>query len=409
MAALVGLGFASGLPLMLTGRTLRLWARDQGVDLATVGMIGLVTLPYAYKFVWAPVLDRISPVILDRRRGWILIFQVLLMAAIAGLAFTGPTSAMGGLKAFAVFAVVVAFLSASQDIVADAYRTDVLTPAEFGAGASVYTMGYRTAMLASGAGAVWLASYLEWRDVYMIAAGAMGIGIVATMFSPRLSEDVRAPTTFLDAVVEPLRDFLVRNGATALVLMAFIFVFKLPDYMAAAMTDSMLLDLGFTKEAISLWSLGAGTAATIPGAFIGGLIVTKMGLFRSLIVFGVAQALSNAGYLLLARGGEPNQSAMLIVVGIEYFCTGLVAAGFIAFLMSQCNRRFSATQYALLSSLMGLSSALAGVPTGFLVERVGYQWFFVITIGIAIPGMAMLPWVRESIERRVEAGDGEAI
>ena len=379
---------------MLTGRTLRVWARDQGVDLASVGLIGLVTLPYAYKFLWAPLLDRYRPPLLDRRRGWLIIFQILLVLAIATLGFVGPTSADESLRMLVLLAALISFFSASQDIVSDAYRTDVLSPAEFGAGASVYTTGYRLAMLATGAGAVWLASRLPWGQVYLIAAAMMLLGVMATLVAPSPAHDEHAPSTFADAVIEPVREFIVRNGRRTSVILAFVLVFKLPDYMAAAMTDSMLLDLGYTKEQISIWSLGAGTAVTIPGALIGGILLTRFGLKRSLYVFCAAQAISNGGYLALALIGEPHAASMLAVVAIEYFCVGLVAAGFIAFLMKQCNHTFSATQYALLSSAMGLSNSLGGAPAGYLVEEFGYEWFFVITILLAIPGFILLPWVQ---------------
>ena len=387
---------------MLTGRTLRLWARDQGVDLASVGLLGLVTLPYAYKFIWAPLMDRFTPPWLGRRRGWLVIIQVLLMAAIAGMAFTGPVAGGTNLKSFAILALIVAFLSASQDIVSDAYRTDVLHSAELGRGASVFTSGYRLAMLATGAGAVALATILPWQSVYLIAAGAVSIGTLSVMLAPNPTASAHPPESFAAAVVDPVRDFFHRNGRHAWVIAIFIFAFKLPDYMAAAMTDAMLLDLGFSKQAISIWSLGVGTAVTIPGALIGGMIVTKFGLHRSLIVFGLAQALSNGGYLILASVGQPIQSVMIIAVGVEYFCMGLVAAGFIAFLMSQCNQRYSATQYALLSSLMGLCNSVAGAPSGFLVQWFGYSWYFVITILAAAPGMALLPWLLPRARLRVQ-------
>src|SRR5262245_53324437 len=200
--ALAGLGFASGLPLMLTGRTLRLWARDQGVDLASVGLLGLVTLPYAYKFLWAPLMDRVTPPLLGRRRGWLLIAQLMLMAAIAGMAFTGPVSGGANLKVFAILSLIVAFFSASQDIVSDAYRTDVLQPAELGRGASIFTSAYRLAMLAGGAGAVALAAFLSWQSVYLIAAAAMAIGIISVMLAPNPPAAARPPESFAVAVVE---------------------------------------------------------------------------------------------------------------------------------------------------------------------------------------------------------------
>ena len=399
MAVLLGLGFASGVPLLLTGRTMRVWARDQGVDLESIGLMGLVTLPYAYKFLWAPMLDTVSPGLFGRRRGWVLIFQVLLGIAIVTMGIAGPAlEQAGGLRTFVLLAAAVAFLSASHDIVADAYRTDILRSSELGPGASVFTTGYRLAMLAAGAGAVWLASFIPWKDVYAIAGWMMLIGIVATVFAPTPTDAKRAPRSLADALIGPTRDLMRRNGArAALLVLLFIFLFKLPDYMAASLTDVMLLDLGYSMQVISVWSLGVGTAVTIPGALVGGALVPRFGLKRSLIIFGIAQAVSNAGYLSLALLESPCEWLMIIVVGVEYFCAGLVAAGFIAFLMSQCNHRYSATQYALLSSLMGLSNSLAGIPSGYFAEHFRYPAFLMFTIAAAIPGVMLiplLPWKR---------------
>lgn len=388
MAALLAIGFSAGLPYMLTSRTMKLWARDEGVDLTTVGLLSLVTIPVTFKFLWAPVMDRFVPPLLGRRRGWLIITQLLLIVAMIAMGFAGPSASQQNLTYFRFFALLVAFFSASQDIVADAYRTDVLKPAEYGAGASFYVSGYRIALLATGAGAVFAAEYISWAHVYMLCAALLLVGVIATLLAPNPVVD-SPPATFLDAVVEPVHEFIDRNRWWASAIIIFIFLFKIPDYMAAAMADAMLLDLGFTKSQIAFWSLGVGTAATIPGVIFGGLIASKLGLARSLIIFGIAQAVSNAGYLVLSQTGAI-EWVMFIVVGVEYFCAGLVAAGFVAFLMSQCNHKFTATQYALLSSLMGLSASLAGAPTGSIVEHVGYSSFFIITIAAAVPGLVLL-------------------
>jgi PAT family beta-lactamase induction signal transducer AmpG len=388
MAALLALGFGAGVPLMLTGRTMKVWAGDVGVDLATVGLFSLLTLPYSFKFVWAPVLDRIAPPLLDRRRGWLLIIQCLLVAAIAAMGAIGPVDAERSLVLFGAAAVLVAFLSASQDIVADAYRTDILSPVELGAGASVYVSGYRVAMLSTGAGAVALAAGLAWGAVYATAAGLMLVPIIATACAPR-PPGVAPPATIAAAVIEPAREFMTRNRWRAGFILAFIITFKLPDYMAGALGDVLLLRLGFAKEEIAFWGMGVGIAVTIPGVLAGGPIVVRLGLRRALFIMGAAQAASNAGYFVLASVGQ-NMGVMIAVIGIEYFCMGLVAAGFVAFLMSQCDHRYSATQFALLSSLMGASSALGGAATGAIVDHIGWQWFFAITIAAGVPGMAMI-------------------
>jgi PAT family beta-lactamase induction signal transducer AmpG len=377
---------------MLTSRTLNVWARDRGVDLTTIGLFSLVSLPYAYKFAWAPLMDGVRLPILGRRRGWLLVTQLALLASILAMAVTGPREADTPLMAFAICSLMVAFFSASQDIVADAYRTDVLTDAELGPGASVYMTGYRIAMLGAGAGAVALAAHLEWMWVYMLAACGMSVGVVSTLFVKE-PLNIQPPQTFADAVIRPFADFLIRNRWRTLIVLLFIVLFKLPDYMASRMIDPLLLDIGFTKQQIAFWALGVGIAVTIPGVLVGGPIVARLGLTTALFIVGLAQALSNVGYMILANVGAVHW-LMILVVGVEYFCTGLVVAGFVAFLMSQCNRQFSATQFALLSSVMGLSNSLAGVPTGWLVERTGYGNFFLITILAGVPGMLLIPFLR---------------
>ncbi len=388
MMPLLAIGFSAGVPLMLTSRTLKLWARDAGVDLATVGLFSLVTLPYSLKFLWAPVMDRVVPPILGRRRGWLIITQLALIVAIAAMGASGPKTGESSATLFALLAVIVAFCSASQDIVADAYRTDVLSPREYGAGASIYITGYRIALLATGAGAVFLATMMAWHWVYLLCAAMMLVGVAATLLAPDPPADL-PPTSFADSVTKPVGELVERHGWKIALILLFIVLFKTPDYMAAAMTDALLLDTGFTKEQIAFWALALGTAATIPGVIVGGFIASRFGLGTSLVAFGIAQALSNAGYCALAAIG-PDVGTMIAVISVENFCAGLVAAGFTAFLMAQCNHRFSATQYALLSSLMGLSSSLAGAPTGYLVEQYDYITFFAITILAAAPGMLLL-------------------
>jgi PAT family beta-lactamase induction signal transducer AmpG len=392
------LGFSSGLPLMLTSRAMKVWAANAGVELPTVGLFSLVALPYALKFLWAPIMDwwpggnDQDSGALGRRRGWLLVTQLATLLAIVGMAMVGPASSQATLTSFAALAVLVAFCSASQDIVADAYRTDILRPDELGIGASLFTIGYRLAMIASGAGAVFLAHHLRWPVVYQIVAAGLIIGVIATLLAPEPDTDRAASPSLVDAVVEPWREFISRNGAKALLILVFIVLFKLPDYLATSITDAMLVQLGFSNEDIGLWALGVGTAVTIPGAALGGLIVTWLGLRRALLIIGIAQAISNAGYLWLVQVGA-DRPTMIVVIGIEYFCTGLVAAAFIAFLMSQCNHRYSASQYALLSSLMGLASSVGGATAGYLAHWLGYSQFFLFTILISVPGLLLIRWL----------------
>lgn len=391
---LLMLGFSSGLPLMLISRALKVWARDVGIDLTTLQMFSLVMLPYSIKFLWSPLMDWLNPLprALGRRRAWLLVTQLLTMLAIGGMAMVGPSAGGDGLTRLALLALLTAFCSASQDIVADAYRTDILRPEELGIGASLFTSGYRCAMLASGAGAVFLADHIPWSAVYLIAALGMSIGIVATWLAPEPADSSRVELTFRQSLIEPFNDFVFRHGAGIVIVAIFILLFKLPDYLAGNMTDVFMLDLGFSKEQIAFWVLGVGVALMIPGAVLGGALVTWLGLRNTLLVCGIAQAASNAGYLWLAHAGA-RHDVLLIAIGVESLCQGLVAAGFIAFLMSQCTHRYSATQYALLSGLMSLSNALAGAASGFLADRLGYSAFFALTIVAAAPGLILLRWL----------------
>jgi len=401
MGTLAALGFASGLPNMLTARTLNVWTASVGIDLTLIGLFSFVTLPYAWKFLWAPMMDRYEPLPrwlggerLGRRRAWLLVTQVFLIAAILVMAQAGPTSHASPLLGFAAAAVAVAFFSASQDVVADAYRTDVLSGAEVGAGASIFVSGYRLALIASGAGAVFLADFLPWRVVYGLVAIAMVLGLIATLLAPTPVTDTRPPRSLLESMREPLLEFFHRLGWRAAVVLGVVLLFKVPDYMASKMTDPMLLHLGFTKKEIAIWGMGMGLAITIPGAMIGGPLMARLGMVRALVVMGIAHIVSNAGYFVLAEVGK-NIPVMVAVVAVEYFCMGLVAAGYMAFLMSVCDKRYSATQYALLTGLMGLSASLSGSAAGWLADHVGFVRFFAICMVSGLPGMLLLRWIAE--------------
>ncbi len=387
LAILLLLGFASGLPLPLTDDTMKAWLKDAGVDLARIGLLGLVAFPYTLKFLWAPFMDRFVPPFLGRRRGWLAVTQVLLAVAIATLGFMDPA---GALPFFVAVALAIAFASASQDIVADAYRTDVSPPDERGAAASAFVTGYRFAMIAAGAGALILADrFGSWKPVYLVMAGGMVVGAAATLFAKEPAA-VTAPPTLREAVIEPFRDLALRRGGWFALL--FIVLFKLPDVVAGAMTVPFMLSIGITKTDIGTIRQGLGLLITILGTLAGGAISLRMGLKKSLWVFGILQAVSNLGFLVLASTG-PRYGVLVGVIAVENFCNGLVSAGFVAFLMSQCDRRFSATQYALLSSVMAITRVVAGAPTGYMAETLGWSGFFVASIATALPGMALLPFL----------------
>ena len=387
MAALLLLGFASGLPLLLIGNTLKAWMTLEKVDLGAIGWFSLASLPYSFKFLWSPFLDRFTLPFLGRRRGWLIVMQVALIVAIALMGFQQPKQA---LQMLAINAIVIAFLSATHDIAADAYRTDVLTQLELGAGAAVFILGYRIALLVAGSLALILADKMPWSSVYLLMAGTMAIGIFATLLAPEPKE-ISPPASLADAVVLPFGEFFQRQGVLhGILILLFITLYKLGDALLSNMTTPFLLNTGFTKTDIGAIQVGMGLIATIVGALAGGSILSKIGINRSLWVFGFLQAVSNLAYYFLSIVGK-NYQAMVLAINIEQFCGGLGTAAFVAFLMSLCNQRFSATQYALLSSLMAVSRDILAAPGGEIVKSTSWSMFFLISIFAALPGLMLLP------------------
>lgn len=387
MAALLLLGFASGLPLLLIGNTLKAWMTLEKVDLGAIGWFSLASLPYSFKFLWSPFLDRFTLPFLGRRRGWLIVMQVALIVAIALMGFQQPKQA---LQLLAINAIVIAFLSATQDIATDAYRTDVLTQLEMGAGAAVFILGYRIALLVAGSLALILADKMPWSSVYLLMAGTMAIGIFATLLAPEPKE-ISPPPSLADAVVLPFGEFFQRQGVLhGILILLFITLYKLGDALLSNMTTPFLLNTGFTKTDIGAIQVGMGLIATIVGALAGGSILSKIGINRSLWVFGFLQAVSNLAYFFLSIVGK-NYQVMVLAINIEQFCGGLGTAAFVAFLMSLCNQRFSATQYALLSSLMAVSRDILAAPGGEIVKSTSWSIFFLISIFAALPGLMLLP------------------
>lgn len=419
MAAILLLGFASGLPFALTDDAFRGWMTRSQLDLRTIGWFTLVTLPYSLKFLWSPFLDRYVPPFLGRRRGWMVITQISLIAVIlalavqmAAIANLSPDQRGGSLQLLAFTALGLAFLSATQDIAIDAYRADVLEERETGAGASLSILGYRIALLLTGWIAFNLADRMEWHWVYVVMAVLLGIGVITSIWAPEPNRRDRPPETLQAAVVQPFREFVQRLGwQQALFTLIFIILFRLGDAMVAKMAIPFLggKGLGFSDSDIGTIRQGMGLIATIVGTLAGGAVLSKIGINRSLWVFGSLQAVSNLGYYLLAVIGK-NLTAMIIAINVENFCSGLATAGFVGFLISLCNPRFSATQFALLSSLMAVGRDLvAGPLAGELAQRLptwisgntslllagatqqGWPLFFLITLAAAVPGLLLLP------------------
>jgi len=378
------LGFSSGIPLALTGSTLQAWMASEKVDLTVIGIFSLVGLPYAMKYLWAPVMDRFVPPFLGRRRGWMLVTQVALFLAVAAMAFSEPKVSPGIL---ALLSLLVAFFSASQDIVVDAWRTEVLDPGELGPGAGVHILGYRVAMLTSGAIALILADRMPWRVVYLLMAGSLAVGIVASLLAPEPEVPGKPPRTLKEAVVDPFLEFFGRPEAIGVLL--FIVFYKLDVVMASALTTPFLLELGFTKTDIGAVTKGLGMVSTIVGTLAGGAVVARSGMKASLWLFGVLQSLSTLAFFALARLGH-HYPMMVAAIGIENLCSGMGTAAYAAFLMSLCDKRFTATQYALLTSLMAVTRVVAGAPTGFLAKAYGWETYFLVSALAAIPGLLLL-------------------
>ena len=390
MAILLLLGFSSGLPFYLTSKTLQGWMTTAHVDLATIGFFSLVTLPYSLKFVWAPVMDRYIPPFLGRRRGWVLITQILLLLAIAAMSLHDPVR---GLRMLAINAIAIAFFSASQDISLDAYRTDVLESREMGAGAAVFVLGYRIAMITTGALAFYLADRITWPTVYLILSTLMVVGIATTFFAPEPVLSDAPPKTLVEAVVLPFADFFQRVGVgRAVFVLLFIVLYKYSDSLAGSMTTPFLLKTGFSQSEVGAVFLGVGVIATIAGVVAGGAVIGKLGINKSLWIFVVFQGLSNLTYYGLSLAGK-DHAFMVAAIITENFGLGLVTAAMTAYLMSMCNKRFTATQFALLSSLMAASRDILVAPAGKLAEAVGWPGFFLVTVAMAIPPLLLLPFI----------------
>lgn len=387
------MGFACGLPLLLTITVLQAWMKEEGVDLTVIGLMALVGLPYTVKFLWAPLFDRFTLPFLGRRRGWLLIAQIALTLSIAGLGFSDPVNAPWVL-AFAAF--LVTFFSASQDIVVDAYRREDLSDEELGLGSSMYVNGYRMGMLLASGGGLIMADYMPFSMVYLIMSACMLPGILTTLLAREPEVSAGTPRTMKHAVFDPLVDYFTRNGA--LWMLAFILMYKIGDTMASAMTTPFYLDIGFSKTEIGTVVKLFGFWATVIGALTGGVIMLRMGINRALWIFGFLQAISTAGFAVLARIGY-NIPALSAVIGFENLSSGMGTAAYMAFMASITNKKFTATQYALLTSLMGVPRVMASAPTGFFAKHMGWETFFILCALIAIPGMLLLlkfaPWNQE--------------
>ena len=389
------MGFSCGLPLLLTITVLQAWMHEVGVDIKVIGLFSLVGLPYTLKFLWAPVLDRFSLPLFGRRRGWLLLCQILLMLAIAGLGFTNPLASP---YLVAGVAFLVTFFSASQDIVVDAYRREDLTDNELGLGSSLYVNGYRLGMLVAGSGGLIMADHISFQMVYLILSVTMLIGVITTICCREPEISVGTPTTFKEAVIGPFVDYFSRPGAW--LLLAFILFYKIGDQMATTMTMPFYLELGFSKTEIGTVVKLFGFWATIGGGLVGGIILLKLGISRSLWIFGILQAVSTSGFAVLANVGA-SLPLLAGVIACENFSGGMGTAAYVAYMASLTNKKFTATQYALLSSLMGIPRVLAAAPTGYAVSALGWSSFFIFCTVAALPGLLLLVWINRNERQSV--------
>lgn len=387
------LGFSSGLPLALTSSTLQAWFTVTGASLLAIGSLSLIGQPYVYKFLWAPLLDRWIPPLLGRRRGWIILIQLVLIIAIIGMALTNPhTSAI----LLITIAFIVAFLSASQDIAIDAYRTDILKPNERGLGTTLYSWGYRAAMLVSGALALALAEYIGWRSTYLLMAGLIAIGLFGAWFGeePIDEEEKHPPTSLYSAILDPFKEFLSRKSAWLILL--FIVLYKFGDALSISLTTPFLIrGLGFSLSTVAFVNKGVGFFAAMLGLLAGGVLMTRISLFRALLYFGVLQAVAILTLLKLALVGH-NFHWLVFAISIDSFCNAMASIAFVALLMSLCNHRYTATQFALFSALAGAGRVFVGPLAGLIVSYFSWPVFFVISLATCLPGLGLLWYLRDN-------------
>jgi PAT family beta-lactamase induction signal transducer AmpG len=408
------MGFASGLPLALSAGTLAIWLTEAGVSLAAIGLFAAAGTPYSVKFLWAPLIDRVPlPLLsrlLGRRRSWMVMIQALLMVAVIMLGLTRPEEAP---LITAAFALLVAFLSASQDIVIDAYRIEILKPEQQGAGAAMTQAGYRFGMIASGAGALYLADEktagLSWSIVYVVMAALVVIGMIAAILAPEPRAEQPKPGRGVkvwvrEAVVDPFGEFIARNGihAAALIL-AFILLYKLGDAFAGVMANPFYIKIGFSKAEIASVSKIFGVLATLAGVFLGGVVVARFGVLMSLFGCGILQMLSNLMFAAQAAVGA-DVGFLVLTIGIENLSGGMGSAAFVAYLSLLCNTAYTGTQYALFSSFMAVGRTWLSASSGWVAEQTDWVTFFIISTVIALPGLLMLIWMTRRFPMAAQSG-----
>ena len=397
-------GFSSGLPLYLLINLVPAWLRTERIDLRAIGLFALIQLPFTWKFLWSPLVDRYALPLLGRRRGWMLVTQLLLLGSIPLFGLLRPQL---DLWTIAYLALVVAFFAATQDIVLDAYRRELLPDPELGLGNAIHVQTYRISSLVPGALALILADHLSWLAVFGITALFMLPGIATTLVVAEPALARPAPRTLREAVVEPFHEFITRSGwQQGLLVLAFIFLYKLGDSMATALATPFYIDMGFSLSDIGLVAKNAGLWASVIGGLLGGLWMLKIGINRGLWLFGIVQVVSILGFAWLAYAHEPDRVRLAVVIAFEALGVGLGTAAFTAFIARATDPRYTATQFALFTSLASVPRSLVNATTGWIVEQTGWFAFFLLCTALALPGMALLlrvaPW-----SERVRQGSRE--
>ncbi len=393
MLICVMLGFTSGLPLFILYNLLSAWLRAEQVDLTAIGLFALVGFPYTWKFIWSPFMDRFQLPLLGRRRGWMFLTQLCLMVVIAAMGFYSPQN---DLSMIVFLAGTIAFLSASQDIVIDAYRREILADDEQGSGTALFVNAYKISTLVPGSLSLILSDFLSWQIVFSITALFMLPGLVTSLLIREPVMYGQPPANLREAVVLPFKEFINRSGwSHALTILAFIFLYKLGDSMATALATPFYIDLGFSRTQIGLVAKNAGLWASLAGGILGAVWLEKTGINRGLWVFGVLQAIAILGFALLAKVGvgaaELNTLLLGFVIGLEAFAVGLGTAAFTSFIATTTDARYTATQFALFTSLSAVPRTFFNAITGYIVAETGWFHFFLICFALSIPGMLLLP------------------
>lgn len=383
-------GFSSGLPLYVLFQLVPAWLSEGGVSLTEIGLFALVGIPYTWKFLWAPMMDRYVPPFLGRRRGWMIVTQIALLLSIGLLGSLEPAKSTW---IVAWLALAVAFFSASQDVVLDAYRREILADVELGIGNAIHVQAYRISSLVPGSLSLILADLLPWSTVFWITSSFMFVGVMMCMLISESDSQLPVGTNFRQAMVSPFKEYLDRRGWRVLLLvLGFMFLYKLGDNMATALSMPFYLDLGFSKTEIGLVAKHAALWPAIFGGLAGGLIMVRIGINRALWLFGVVQLVSILGFALLASTG-PNLWLLAMVIGFEYLGVGMGTAAFTAFIARETSKVYAATQFALFTALAAVPRTLANASTGMIVEKIGWTDFFFVCAIVALPGMLLLIWV----------------